>query len=124
MNQSAKSQEAWKASQAVFKKLDDGVNSNLDAEANRLYGTTEKPVRFADVKDPQLQSRIRSNIKTSLRTNTPQLDAWLAYWGEGGANAYTLRSKAAVDELGKLIRQYGSEPPKKGYTIKVSANAR
>jgi len=126
INQTPATVEAWRASSG---RLDNFFNKAVqiygDREANRLYGERGKPaVKYATLPERQQQS-VERVIRTGLREASPELDAWLAWWGYGVTNKeLTLHSRNAGKALQSIKQRYGDAPPAEGLRYRYAEDAR
>jgi hypothetical protein len=120
VNENAKTKEAWKASSKLLNTyFTDAVKMYGDQEAQRLY---KKP--YAELDERQKQS-VSGNINLGLRKSTPELDAWLAWWGFGVQNnQMTLHTGAAGQYLLQIKQRYGEAPPAPGLSYRYSEDAK
>jgi hypothetical protein len=115
VNQDELSLAAWAKSR---KGVDAYQNKVVDAfgnqEAQRLY---KKP--YAQLTEAQ-QASVAAVVKTNVRQQTPEMDAWLMWWGVTD----TLQSRAAAGVLAELTKTYGKKPPKADWQPRLAQDAR
>lgn len=114
VNENAQTLQAWDYSKKAIEAYQNQVVPKFqDQEAERLYGVTFDKLPEAK------QNAVISNIKTTVRANTPELDAWLMWWGETD----TLQSTAAAQYLKAILDKYGKTPPKANFQPRIAQNA-
>lgn len=117
-------EDAWTDSKALLQKFADAKDKFAEQERRRLAASNNPNAASYNKPLSQLTaaqlSSIHANIAKSLQTNSPQLDALLAYWGISD----TLNSAAAVAEYRKLQAKYGKDPATPTTVVKVAAGAK
>jgi hypothetical protein len=115
INESEASRRAWDYSKRAIDAFENQLVPRFgDQEAQRLY---RKP--YAQLTKDQ-QAAVATNLRTQARKDTPELDAWLMWWGE----TETLHSQAAVAILANIIKTYGNKPPRPDWNPRLAQDAR
>lgn len=117
INQDEGSLAGWERSQRAIDVYFNGLDRFYDAEARRLYGMSFEELK---VKRPGNVASVVGNIREQVRAQTPELDAWLMWWGA----TETLQSVAAAQVLSQITQQYGKTKPKEGWAPRLAENAR
>ncbi len=111
INQDDNSLAAWKYSQKPILWYDEGlIKDNAAAEGKTLAENTGDKAYlqpFAQM-DTKHKAEITGRLHTAAQESSPELDAWLYYWGA----SKTLQTQEASDIVSAIFKKYGNRDPK------------